>query len=87
MHSNSNFNDRQDSLQRRQMEAERATLCLEWFQEFKQEIQAQIWEDLRKGREEDCRAMVLCIEKFESLLVRKANDGIYAKEELKEDGR
>lgn len=92
MHSsNSNYSnsreESQDSLRRRQMEAERAAECLEWFQEFEQEIQSQAWEELKKGKDSNYRAMALCIEEFKNLLIRKVNDGRFAKEEMKEDGQ
>lgn len=48
------------------------------------EIQAQAWQELKKGNDDDYRSMALCIEKFRNLLIRKVNDGSYAKEELKD---
>lgn len=73
-------------MRRRQMEAERAAGCLEWFREFEKEIQSRAWEELKKGKDGNYRAMALCIEEFKNLLVRKVNDGNFAKEEMAEDG-
>lgn len=50
------------------------------------EIQSKAWEELKRGNGNGYIQMARCIEEFKNLLTRKVNDGIIAKEEMKEDG-